>query len=434
VSLQELFTAMRKLIGILIVLFLLNSASAAGEKVFVIKVEGVIDPITSEYVERSIKTAESAGAEALIIQMDTPGGLDASMRSIIKNILESKVPVVVYVYPRGARAASAGSFILISSHIAAMSPGTNVGAAHPVALGGETPVSEKITNDAAAYIRSLAEERGRNPELAESFVRNSTSITAREALEQGIIEIIAEDYSSLLNSLNGREVETKDGNKTLHTAEAEIEVIPLSPREEFLHILSDPNIAYILFIAGFYGIIFELSNPGAILPGIVGGICILLALWSFQALSISAVGVALIVFALLLFLAETQVPSHGLLAVGGTISLLLGSIMLIDIEKEPFLRISYEIIITATLITALFFAVAVSLIVKTHKKKPITGAEGMIGLTGEVKEDLSPEGEVFVHGELWRARAKEGEIKRGKKVKVVGVENLILIVEEVSRQ
>lgn len=364
--------------------------------------------------------------------MDTPGGLDASMRSIIKNVLDSEVPVVVFIYPSGARAASAGSFIAVASHIAAMTPGTNIGAAHPVAIGGETPVSEKVTNDAAAYMRSIAEKKGRNASLAESFVINSTSLTASEALEGGIIEVIAEDYSSLLNQIDGMEVETRAGNKTLSTMKAEREVIPLSTREGFLHVLSDPNIAYLLFIAGFYGIIFELSNPGAILPGVVGGICILLALWSFQALSVSTAGLALIIFAILLFVAETQIPSHGLLTIGGAISLFLGSLLLINVEKEPFVRISLGVITTVTLLTTLFFVVAIGFVMKAHRRRPTTGKEGMVGLIGIAKEDLTPEGEVFIHGERWRARARDGSIQKGKKVKVIEVENLILIVEEVE--
>jgi membrane-bound serine protease (ClpP class) len=423
---------MKKVFLVILFFLLMDCAHAAGERVYVVEVDGVIDTIISDYISRGIAKAEAEGAEALIIQMDTPGGLDASMRSIIKNVLDSEVPVVVFIYPSGARAASAGSFIAVASHIAAMTPGTNIGAAHPVAIGGETPVSEKVTNDAAAYMRSIAEKKGRNASLAESFVINSTSLTASEALEGGIIEVIAEDYSSLLNQIDGMEVETRAGNKTLSTMKAEREVIPLSTREGFLHVLSDPNIAYLLFIAGFYGIIFELSNPGAILPGVVGGICILLALWSFQALSVSTAGLALIIFAILLFVAETQIPSHGLLTIGGAISLFLGSLLLINVEKEPFVRISLGVITTVTLLTTLFFVVAIGFVMKAHRRRPTTGKEGMVGLIGIAKEDLTPEGEVFIHGERWRARARDGSIQKGKKVKVIEVENLILIVEEVE--
>jgi membrane-bound serine protease (ClpP class) len=278
-------------------------------------------------------------------------------------------------------------------------------------------------------MKSIAQKRGRNATLAESFVTNSTSITAREALDHGIADIVAEDYADLLRQLDGREVETASENVTLNTREAEIEEIPLSPREDFLHILSDPNIAYILFILGFYGLIFELSSPGAVLPGVVGGICILLALWSFQALTVSTAGLALIVFAILLFVAETQVSSHGVLGVGGAISLFLGSIFLIDVEKEPFVQISLNLILLVTLLTVLFFVIVVGFVIKAHKRKPTIGASAMVGMLGVTKSELDPEGDVFVRGELWKARADK-TIKKDRKVKVIRVENLVLVVEE----
>lgn len=414
---------------IFILLFIsLAYAQAAEEQIYVLKVEGVIDPVVSDYIGRGISTAERENA-TLIIQLDTPGGLDTAMRGIIQDVLNSEIPVVVYVYPQGARAASAGSFILVASHVAAMTPGTNVGAAHPVAMGGETNVSEKIVNDAVAYIKSLAELKKRNVSLAASFVYNSTSITATEALNSGVADIVAEDYDSLLSQLDGRRVEVKSGEKILRTKNARRTELPMSTREEFLHIISNPNIAYLLFLAGIYGIIFELSNPGAILPGVIGGICILLALWSFQALSVSTAGAALIIFAIILFIADVKAPTHGILTAGGIIALFLGSVMLIE---EPFIRISLGIIAPATIFTALFFAFAIGLAVKAHKRRPTTGMEGMIGVVGAAREDLSPEGSVFVRGELWRARAKGGAIQKDKKIKVVGVDNLVLIVEEVK--
>ncbi len=414
---------------IFILLFIsLAYAQAAEEQIYVLKVEGVIDPVVSDYIGRGISTAERENA-ALIIQLDTPGGLDTAMRGIIQDVLNSEIPVVVYVYPQGARAASAGSFILVASHVAAMTPGTNVGAAHPVAMGGETNVSEKIVNDAVAYIKSLAELKKRNVSLAASFVYNSTSITATEALNSGVADIVAEDYDSLLSQLDGRRVEVKSGEKILRTKNARRIELPMSAREEFLHIISNPNIAYLLFLAGIYGIIFELSNPGAILPGVIGGICILLALWSFQALSVSAAGAALIIFAIILFIADVKAPTHGILTAGGIIALFLGSVMLIE---EPFIRISLGIIAPATIFTALFFAFAIGLAVKAHKRRPTTGMEGMIGVVGAAREDLSLEGSVFVRGELWRARAKGRAIQKDKKIKVVGVDNLVLIVEEVK--
>jgi membrane-bound serine protease (ClpP class) len=420
---------MKLLVALLLGLLALPIASAA-EEVPVLMVEGVIDPVVSDYVARGLKLANERGSQALIIQLDTPGGLDAAMRDIIKNIQSSEVPVVVYVYPNGARAASAGSFIAVASHVAAMAPATNIGAAHPVAIGMEGEVGEKVVNDAVAYMRSLAEQRGRNVALAASFVANSTSLTAREALAGNIIDIVAEDYEALLAQLNGFEAEVASGRKIIRTRGAILEPVPMSVREEFLHAISNPNIAYLLFLAGIYGIIFELSNPGAILPGVIGGIALLLAFWSFQALSVSAAGLALILFALLLFILELKTPTHGFLTLGGIVALLLGSLMLIDAEKEPYLRISLGVIIPATLFTAGFFAFAMGMAVRAHRRKPATGIEGMIGLIGEAREELGPEGMVFVHGESWKARTKGEKIKKGRKIKVIGVDNLVLIVEE----
>jgi membrane-bound serine protease (ClpP class) len=413
-----------------LMLMSLPLASAAEERIPVLVVEGVIDPVVSDYVARGLKAAEEVGAEVLIIQIDTPGGLDASMREIIKSIQGSEVPVVVYVYPNGARAASAGSFIAMASHVAAMAPATNIGAAHPVSIGAGGEVGEKIVNDATAYMRSLAEQRGRNVSVAESFVVNSTSITAREALERGVIDLVAEDYESLLRQLHGYEVEVAGERRVLRTEGMVLETQPMSAREEFLHTISNPNIAYLLFLAGIYGIFFELSNPGAILPGVIGGIALLLAFWSFQALSITVTGAALILFAILLFILELKTPTHGFLSLGGVVALILGSLMLIDPEEEPYLRISLGVIIPATLFTAAFFAFAVGKAIGVHRRKPATGAEGMIGLLGTALEDLRPEGRIRVHGENWKARTRGERIGKGKKVRIVGVDNLVLIVEE----
>ena len=412
--------------------FLINSAHAEGGEVIVVEVNGIIDPVVKDYVARGIEQAEEQGAEAIILEIDTPGGLDASMRSIIQDILDSRIPVVAYVYPRGARAASAGSFILVASHAAAMAPGTNVGAAHPVAIGGEGAVSEKVVNDARAYMRSLAELRGRNISVAESFVVESVSLSASEAQEQGIIDLVAANYGELLFRLDGMEVELRGEKKVLRTRDAEVVRLPMSTRESLLHRISDPNIAYLLFLIGMYGIILELSNPGAILPGVVGGISLIMALWSFQALSVSATGVVLILFAIILFIAELKVPSHGILTAGGIASLLLGSLMLIDAEKEPFVTISIKLILSATAFTALFFVFALGLVIKAMRREPTTGKGAMLGLVGVAKTNLSPEGYVFVRGELWRARVKQGSISKDKKIKVVDVDNLTLVVEEVS--
>jgi membrane-bound serine protease (ClpP class) len=357
------------------------------------------------------------------------------MRKIIKEIETSPIPVVAYVYPNGARAASAGSFIVVASHVAAMAPATNLGAAHPVAVGTGGEVGEKIVNDAAAYMRSLAELRGRNVTLAESFVVNSTSITASDALRFNIVDIVANDYGELLQKLDGMKVTTLAGELEIDTRGMELVREPLSAREKFLHTISNPNIAYLLFLAGIYGIIFELSNPGAILPGVIGGISLLLAFWSFQALSVSATGLALIIFALILFLLELKTPTHGFLTLGGVISLLLGSIMLFDPEKEPYLRLSLGVIIPATLFTAGFFAFALGLAVKAQKRKVTTGAQGMVGMGGRGVEDLDPEGWIHVHGEKWRAESAGGErIGAGERVRVVGVRGLVLLVEKADNK
>lgn len=419
---------------IIVFLFLINSPLCLASEVYVGEVEGVVDPVVAQHVSKLISRAEEKDAVAVVLVIDTPGGLDKSMRTAIKDVLNSRVPVVGFVSPRGARAASAGSFILLSTHVAAMSSGTNVGAAHPVGIsvsGEAGAVEDKVTQDAAAYMRSIAKSRGRNVSLAESFVLESRSVTADEALINGVIDIVASDLESLLEGLDGRRVKLDSGEVTLETSEAEVVFMPLSSREEFLHRISNPNIAYLLFMAGLYGIIFELSSPGAILPGVVGVICLPLALWSFQAISVSAAGLALIIFGIALFLLDIKVPSHGLLSFGGLGAFVLGSLMLVDVESEPFVRISYWTIGSVALVTAAFFTIAVTKVIKAMKDKSATGMEGMVGLTGEAESELSPEGTVYVHGELWEARAREGRIAKNRKVKVVDVKNLTLVVEEV---
>jgi len=418
-------------LGTLLMLCLQAEALLAEPVVVVGELTGVIDPVSAEYAARVIALAEEQKAEAVVFRIDTPGGLDASMRSIIQAMLDSEVPVVVYVYPRGARAASAGSFVLVASHIAAMAPGTATGAAHPVAIGaGE--VSEKVVQDAAAYMRSLAQLRGRNVSLAESFVTGSVSLSAEEAFKAGIADVIASDYGELLEKIDGMRVETAAGTEVLNTAGAALQWEPMSARDRLLHRLSDPNIAYILFLIGMYGIILELSNPGAVLPGVAGTIALLLALWSFQALSMSLAGLALILLALLLFIAELKVQSSGVLTAGGIAAFLLGSLMLANPAAEPYIAISLKLIASATAFTALFFLAILLLVLRAMRRKPVTGAEGMVGMVGVARSELSPEGYVHVHGELWRAVARQGSIGKGRKVKVVGVRDLTLEVEEVK--
>ena len=408
------------------------SSNAATVKM--IEVDGVIHPASSRFIQKAIDEANEDHAEALLIQLDTPGGLMESMRDIIKAMLASDVPVIVYVAPSGSRAGSAGVFITLAAHIAAMAPGTNIGAAHPVTMGmgqqeDSTGVMEdKILNDAVAYIRSIAERRGRNADWAESAVRESASITETEALQKNVIDIIAPSMDSLLVMLDGKEVELPLGKRKLSLRDAEIEEIPMTWRDRFLDVISDPNIAYVLMLLGIYGLFFELYNPGTIVPGVIGGICLILAFFAFQTLPINIAGLLLILLAIVLFLLEIKVTSYGILAIGGTISLILGSVMLIE-SPIPGLRISWGVILPGVIGTVLFFLVAITLSVRAQRRQPTTGYEGMIGEIGSVVEDLAPKGRVKVHGEIWYAKASSGTIPAGTEVKVIKVEKMLLTVE-----
>ena len=415
-------------------LVLASALPAEAARVDVIRVEGVISPSTADYIISAIKEADKEGAEALVIELDTPGGLDLSMRDIIKEMLASPVPIVVYVSPSGARAASAGAFITIAAHIAAMAPGTNIGAAHPVAMGGQMDkeMTKKVVSDAAAYIRTIAEKRGRNVQWAEDAVRKSVSATEKEALKFKVIDLVAERLDDLLVAINGRSVQTAKGRVTIHTKGATVRRGEMTFRDKVLKVISDPTIAYILLLLGLAGLYFELSNPGAILPGILGGICLLLALWAFQTLPINIAGLLLILLALILFIAEVKVASHGLLTAGGIASLILGSLMLIR-TPEPFMQISRGVIIGTSLATAAFFAFVAGAGLKAQKRRPATGLEGLIGEVGTARTKLNPEGQVFVRGELWNARCEEGA-EEGERVKVAGVEGLKLRVTRVSQQ
>jgi membrane-bound serine protease (ClpP class) len=373
--------------------------------VLVISVSGVINPASAEFIHNSLERASAMKAAALVIELDTPGGLDTSMRIIIKDIMGSSIPIVVYVSPAGARAASAGVFIMLAAHIAAMSPGSNIGAAHPVSVGGKIDkvMAEKATNDAAAYIKSIAEQRNRNSTWAQEAVRKSISITETEALKNGIIDLVAKDMTSLLKAIDGRKVKVLNSDKTLSTANAKIVTEKMGLRLKILNIISDPSIAYILMLLGFYGLFFELTNPGALLPGIIGSISLVIAFYSFQTLPVNYAGLLLIIIGIVLFLLEVKVTSYGLLTVSGALSVALGSLMLFD-SPSPFLRISLSIIIPATAVTALFFIVTFRLAYKAHLRKPVTGGEGLVGLEGIAKTEVGPEGGmVHVHGEFWSA-------------------------------
>lgn len=404
---------------------------SAGNVVEVLNVDGAITPVTAKYLIEAIHKAEDNSAECLIIEMDTPGGLMEATWQIDKAILASRTPVVVYVTPSGGRAASAGVYIAYASHVIAMAPSTHLGSAHPVTMGGKDSsktMIEKITNDAVAHIRGLAEKRGRNSQWAEDAVRKSVSITEKEALEKGVIEIVAENLTALLDSLDGRTVKLDDGSrKILATAGAKIQHSAMDWRYRILDKISDPNIAYILMTLAGMGLFFELSNPGAILPGIVGGICLLLTFFAFQMLSVNASGVLLILLAMLFFIVEVKVNSHGFLAIGGIVSMFLGSLMLF---KSPEMRVSLGIIFTAVLCTAAFFIFALTMAARAHRRKVTTGSEGLVGESGTVVEAVNPEGKISVHGEIWTAVADK-PVKKGEKIVVDEVEGMVVKVSPV---
>jgi len=403
------------------------NVSSAGT-VLQLSVNGVINPVSAEYVEKGIEKANSAGFEAVLIELDTPGGLDTSMRKIIKAINASSAPVIVYVAPSGARAASAGVFITMAAHIAAMSPGTNIGAAHPVNMGGkmDETMTEKVTNDSVAYIRSIAEKHGRNADWAEKAVRKSVSITETEALKLKVIDVIATTVSDLLRDINGKKVKTADGDKTLNTINADVREEEMGLRLKILAVISDPNIAYILMLLGFYGLFFELTNPGSIFPGVLGGICLILAFYSFQTLPVNYAGVLLIILGIIMFILEIKIVSYGVLTIGGIISMIIGSVMLFE-SGSPFIRLSLQIILISAAATALFFLVVVRLVYRAWKAKPVTGSEGIIGVEGTALTDILDSGMVLVHGEYWQARSDE-HIEKGDSIVVDAVKGLKLVV------
>lgn len=395
------------------------------------EITGAIGPVTMGYVERVVEHAKRVGAECVVFMMDTPGGLDSSMRGIVKTILSSPVPVVIFVHPSGGRAASAGAIISLAAHVVAMAPSTNIGAAHPVPVGQgqmDEEMAAKVTNDAAAYARGLAKDRGRDVEWAEKIVRESHSSTAEEALRLGVIDIIANDIAELLPRLDGRTVRIDHTERTLSVATARIEHIETSFRERFLAKISDPNIAYLLMLLGIFGIFFELQNPGAIFPGVVGAIAILLAFYALQLLPINYAGVALILVAIVMFVLEIKIPSGGLLTVGGVVAMVIGSIMFID-SPLPFMRVSLSVIIPAVIFTVLFFLFVAGMGLKAQKRRVATGASGLTGTVGTAKTDIGETGSVFVHGEYWNARS-DVPIPEGSKIEVVAVHGMLLTVKQ----
>jgi membrane-bound serine protease (ClpP class) len=402
------------------------------QKILSIKLEATINPATADFIHRAIEVAQKEQATCLLIRLNTPGGLLKSTRVIVSDILESPVPVVVYVSPGGAHAGSAGVFITMAAHIAAMAPGTNIGAAHPVTTQGEmdTIMSTKATNDAMAFIKSIAAKRGRNADWGAQAVRNSVSLTEAEALENNVINLVAANEQELLTKIDGKQVNISTGAVVLKTKSATVHTLEMGWGEKMLNILSDPNVAYILFLLGLYGLLFELYNPGVIFPGIIGGICIILALYAMHTLPVNYAGLALIVFGVILFLLEIKIVSHGLLGIGGVISLLLGSMMLIRTDETWHMAsLSLTVIITAVTISSLFFLFVIGMGLKAQRAKPAIGIEAMIGEVGQSLSELNPGGTVRMHGEIWKAISATGLIAEGKKVVVTGFLNFTLQVE-----
>lgn len=432
------------MVALLLIGVILPSASRAD--VHLLPVESAIHPVSMRLIVAAVERAEEQNAEALIIELDTPGGLMESTRGITKAILNSRVPVIVWVGPEGARAGSAGVFITMASHIAAMAPSTNIGAATPVGMGN-APASpadssegsqsdaeamrKKVTNDAIAQVRAMAERHGRNADWAEEAVREAASVTSNEALELNVIDLIADDIQDLLKKVDGMTVETVDGEVTLATAGSVVTRYEMTWREKFLARLANPNLAYILLLIGFYGLIFELYNPGAVIPGVLGVIALILAFFAMQTLPLNWAGLLLLVVGIIMLLLEIKVASYGFLTLGGAVSLVLGSIMLFD-SPIPALRVSWSVIIPTVGVTVLFFVFALSYGLRAQKNKVTTGEEGLVGEEGVAFEEMNPVGRVKIGAEYWRAEAENPPVEKGDRVVVTGGDRLNLKVKRLS--
>lgn len=417
-----------------------------------LQIEGGIGPATSDYFVRGMKKAQAAGVELVILKMDTPGGLDTSMRKINKAILASSVPVITYVAPDGARAASAGTYILYASHVAAMAPATNLGAATPVQMGGGLPgtgkekekdgdrnatsnkqaMSRKAVNDAKAYIRGLAQKRGRNVQWAESAVEKAESLSAQEALQLKVIDLIATDREDLLNQLSGYQVKVLGQERTLRTEGIQIKALQPDWRNRILNVISNPNIAYILLILGIYGLIFEFANPGFIVPGVVGAISLLLGLYALSVLPVNYAGVALLLLGIALMVAESFVASFGALGIGGVAAFVFGSLMLIDTEGIPGFAISKALIASFAVVSAAFFLLVIGMAIKARRRRVVSGSEEMIGAIGEALEDFTDHGNVFVHSEIWEAQSNT-PVKKGQAIRITERNGLIITIEPIPQ-
>jgi membrane-bound serine protease (ClpP class) len=410
--------------------------------VLILEVKGAIDPAVARYVTRGLEEARGMQASAVVLKMDTPGGLDGSMRKIIQAVLDSPVPVITYVAPSGARAASAGAFIAVASHLVAMAPGTNIGAAHPVQIGmgsdpagsdpkGSSVMEDKLTNDAVAYLRSIAQERGRNLEWVEEAVRKSRSSDAEEAVQLKVADFIARDMEDLLRQAEGRPVKTVFGATALALKGQPRKELPLSLMEKVLHQLAHPNLAYILLLLGIYGLIYELATPGAVFPGVLGAIFLIVALVALETLEVNWGGIALIALSLIFFIADIKLPGYGALTAGGIIAFVFGSAVLFPGVRIPPLKLPWSTIGAAALLTAAFFLGIVGAGIRALRQKITSGIEGLVGSEGTAKTDLKPLGLVHVKGEEWQARAK-GFVRKGVRVRVVRREGLTVHVEEVK--
>jgi membrane-bound serine protease (ClpP class) len=403
--------------------------------VYLLDIDGTINPALADYITEGIQKAEESKAECVIIRMDTPGGVLSTTKSIIKEMVNAKIPVVVYVAPSGSSAASAGALITVCADVAAMAPGTNIGAAHPVSGGGQeidSTMSEKIMNDMTAYIRGIVVEKGRNAEWPEKAIRESVSITAQEALDLKVIDLIADSVPELLEKLNGRKVDKDRVQYILNTKGARVERDVPGLRFKILDVIANPNIAYILMMVGGLGIMIELYNPGLIFPGVAGGICLLLSFFALQVLPVNYVGILLILLSIILFILELKVQSMGLLSLGAVISLTLGSVMLFN-STETAMRVSWSVIIPTVAAVSAFFIVVLGLVVRAWMKKPRTGQQGLLGEIGVAISDIDPFGKVAVHGEYWNARS-ETRIPKGEKVVVTKAYNLEINVSRYTGQ